>query len=231
MSTEFDEYASSYSALLRDPVRDYFAGDTGFFHRRKWELIRGFLIQHAQDPAQLSWLDVGCGQGHLLHIAGKHFGRAVGCDPSQKMMSCCTSAEVYAQPSPVALPFETESFDFVTAACVFHHVHGSDRTRLTASIRRILKPGGIFCIIEHNPCNPITRLIVRRCPIDSDAELLGPRLASRLMCSAGLEVLDVLYFLYFPESLFHAFGAFESLLRYWPLGGQYAIFGRRSPVE
>lgn len=226
MRAEFDEYASSYSELLRDPIRDRFAGDTEFFHIRKWSVIRNFLNRNQMDPASMSWLDAGCGQGQLLHIAGKHFRRAFGCDPSRQMITCCTSAKVYEQPSPVELPFPDECFDLVTAVCVFHHVHGRDRALLSDSIRRVLKPGGVFCIIEHNPWNPVTRLIVKRCSIDWDAELLSARLASRLMRSAAFEILDRTYFLYCPESLFPAFSGIESWLRACPLGGQYAVFGR-----
>lgn len=227
MTAEFDEYASSYSRLLKDPVRDCFAGDSSFFHRRKWAVIRDFLTRRQLDPAQMSWLDAGCGQGQLLNIAARHFGRAVGCDPSREMITRCSSTQVYEQPSAAELPFPDESFDLVTAACVFHHVHNQDRMLLSDSIRRVLKPRGIFCMIEHNPYNPVTRLIVKRCPIDWDAELLTARAASRLMHSAGLEVLETDYFLYCPESLFFAFGRIESSLRHWPFGGQYAMFGGR----
>jgi ubiquinone/menaquinone biosynthesis C-methylase UbiE len=229
MTAEFDEYASSYSRLLRDPVRDRFAGDPSFFNRRKWEVIRDFLARNQLDSAQMSWLDVGCGQGQLLNMGGKYFGRAAGCDPSREMITRCTSAEVHEQSSPFELPFPDESFDFVTAACVFHHVHGHDRILLSDSIRRVLKPHGVFCNIEHNPRNPVTRLIVRRCPIDRDAELLNAQLASQLMRSAGLEVLGSIYFLYCPKSVFPVFGGIESLLRNFPLGGQYAVFGGKKP--
>ena len=39
----------------------------------------------------------------------------------------------------------------------------------------MLVPGGLCCIIEHNPWNPATRTIVRRCPVDVDAELSTAR--------------------------------------------------------
>jgi ubiquinone/menaquinone biosynthesis C-methylase UbiE len=192
-------------------------------------VIRDFLTRNQLDPAQMSWLDTGCGQGELLNIAGKYFGLAAGCDPSREMITQCTSAEVHQQPSPFELPFPDESFDFVTAVCVFHHVHGHDRMHLSDSIRRVLKPRGVFCIIEHNPRNPLTRSIVKRCPIDRDAELLNAPLASQLMRSAGLEILGSVYFLYCPKSLFPVFGGIESWLRNWPLGGQYAVFGGKKP--
>jgi hypothetical protein len=39
-------------------------------------------------------------------------------------------------------------------------------------IQRVLRPGGVFSLIEHNPLNPVTRLIVSRTPVDGNAKLL-----------------------------------------------------------
>jgi SAM-dependent methyltransferase len=227
-SVEFDLYAPEYSSLLNDPLRDRFASDPVFFHRRKLILIRDFFTQRRITPSNLRWLDVGCGQGELLRLAGRSFAQAVGCDPSSKMIQSCAQEEVYEQPSPAELPFPDRSFDFVTAVCVYHHVHGGDRALLTKSIRRVLRPGGLFCLIEHNPWNPVTQAIVKRCPVDSDAELLTASAAARLFRSMDLEILETAYFLYFPESIFRRISRIEQSLRSWPLGGQYAIFCRNS---
>ena len=228
MNAEFDRYAPQYSALLSDPVRDRFASDPIFFHRRKWMLIRDFFSRFSMNSSQLRWLDVGCGQGELLALAGGAFANAAGCDPSSRMIQSCTSAKVYEQPSPTELPFPDRSFDFVTAVCVYHHVHGDDRKILTKSIDRVLKPGGVFCLIEHNPWNPVTRLIVKRCAVDSDAELLTSSLAARLARSVDLDILETAYFLYFPENMFRHIGRTEQFLRKLPLGGQFAVFSRKS---
>ena len=63
----------------------------------------------------------------------------------------------------------------MTAVCVYHHVEPGDRAPLTAEIRRVLKPGGMLAIIEHNPLNPVTRAVVKRIPLDRDAQLLSAR--------------------------------------------------------
>jgi SAM-dependent methyltransferase len=229
VSAEFDHYARGYSDLLRDPIRDRFAGNAGFFHERKWEIIREFLLDRRLEPASLSWLDVGCGEGDLLKLAGRYFARAAGCDPSIEMIRSCGVIESRQQPSPSELPFPDRSFDFVTAVCVYHHVHSHDRRLLTDSIRRVLRPGGLFCMIEHNPWNPVTRLIVKRCPVDRDAELLSARDASAVLQSAGIEVLETSYFLYFPRPIFSCMRGAEHRLRRLALGGQFAIFGLSHP--
>jgi SAM-dependent methyltransferase len=231
INPEFDQYAAGYSRLLQDPIRNRFVNNSDFFHRRKWILIRDFLAQHKATPSRLSWLDVGCGQGELLKIAGGEFAQAVGCDPSTKMIETSTSAQIQQQDSPTELPFADKSFDFVTAVCVYHHVHGDERILLTNSIHRILKPGGVFCLIEHNPWNPVTQLIVKRCPVDSGAELLSPSRAVRLISSAGLELIETAYFLYFPERVFKGMARIEHFLRRWPMGGQFATFSRKRARE
>ena len=227
VNPEFDRYAPKYAALLRDPVRDRFASGSDFFHRRKWMLIRNFLGERDKPSNTLNWLDIGCGQGELLRLAGTEFATAVGCDPSEKMLEACSSAKIVQQPSPTELPFPDESFDFVTAVCVYHHVRLEQRAELTASIYRVLKTGGVFCLIEHNPWNPVTQVVVRRCPLDVDAALLTAFKASRLMRSADLKIIDTTYFLYFPESVFNRIGWLEKYLGRLPAGGQFATFCRK----
>ena len=94
---------------------------------------------------------------------------------------------------------------------------------------RVLKPDGIFCLVEHNPFNPVTRLIVRPTPVDANARLLTARTAKRLMRGAGLHVLQTSYFLYFPESLYRGMLAWlENRLSWLPLGGQYGVFAQKN---
>ena len=127
------------------------------------------------------------------------------------------------------IPFSDACFDFVTACGVFHHVPSANRASLVQEIIRVLKPGGIFAMIEHNPFNPVTRLIVSRTPVDVDAVLLKPAEAKQLMSSSGLWPDKVQYFLYFPVRIYeHGGKTIESFLTGVPLGGQYAVFGTKA---
>ena len=74
-----------------------------------------------------------------------------------------------------ALPFTKEIFDLVLAICVFHHIPPSERPYVMREIHRILRPGGIVAVFEHNPLNPLTRYVVKQCEFDIDAELLSLR--------------------------------------------------------
>lgn len=228
MAAEFDDYARNYQELLRDPIRDRFAGSADFFHRRKSVLITEFLRRSHFPMESASWLDVGCGMGELLALAGGAFARAVGCDPSEEMTGSA-AAEVHHQRSPEKLPFESGSFDFVTAVCVYHHVEEQDRAPLTHEINRVLRPSGVFCMIEHNPLNPATQIIVHRTPVDANARLLTAGRAKRYLREGGFHEMTAEYFLYFPETFYEKVGFLEKVLKGVPLGGQFAVFALKSP--
>jgi SAM-dependent methyltransferase len=224
----FDELSSSYDELLRDPLRDRFTGqEEMFFHRRKADLIRRFFRRRHMPTGGLRYLDVGCGKGELLNLLKSEFRQAAGCDVSAEMMSRIrqdSGVETRVQDDAVRIPFEDGEFDLVTVVCVYHHVPPPSRRALTAEVGRVLRPGGVFCVIEHNPLNPVTRLIVRRTPVDVDAILLRAHEARGLSTGAGFTLLERAYFLYFPQALYRYFGQLEALLSRVPLGGQYALF-------
>jgi SAM-dependent methyltransferase len=223
MSAEFDKYAAAgYGKLLEDPLRQRFA-EPRFFFERKLALLLAFCERHGKGTQSASWLDVGCGEGTLLQMGKKHFGEVAGCDISAGMIRGSDGLNIRHQTSPRQIPIIDRSFDFVTAVCVYHHVDIADRPFLTLDISRVLKLNGLFCLIEHNPFNPITRLIVHRSPIDTHAQLLTARKSGNLARHARMEVLATQYFLYFPEFLFSKMAAVEQAFSCVPLGGQYAV--------
>jgi ubiquinone/menaquinone biosynthesis C-methylase UbiE len=224
---EFDELAASYDNLVQDPICDRFAAGTRFFHERKLDLIRTFFASRGISRAGLTWIDVGCGRGDLLRLGAGEFGRVQGCDVSTGMLKDCGALDVRLQQDPRVLPFPDNSADFVTAVCVYHHVIPNARAALTAEAARILRPGGTFAIIEHNPWNPATRVIVARSPIDTDAILLSATETTALMKGAGLRIERRTFFLYVPEKLYRSAPWIEGLAARLPLGGQYAVFGHK----
>jgi SAM-dependent methyltransferase len=227
-NAEFDRYAENYEDLLRDPMRERFVRNADFFHRRKWILIADFLKRNGISAQKAAWLDVGCGKGELLGYGCRHFGHAAGCDLSREMVrNSAAGAAIHLQESADALPFPDSSYDVVTAVCVYHHVEERCRIPLTREIGRVLRANGVFCMIEHNPFNPVTRLIVSRTPVDADARLLTLSRGRKYAEAAGLRYVDSEYFLYVPESYYGRFGRLEKALTRLPLGGQYAIFFRK----
>jgi len=226
MPTEFDKYAATYEELLNDPIRNRFAPGSAFFFERKWLLIAEYFNRIGLQTSNAGWLDVGCGRGELLRLGKPHFRAVAGCDVSAEMMAACNDLPVRKQEDLATLPFEDASFDFITAVCVFHHVFPEQRPLLLQDMVRVARPGGICCIIEHNPLNPVTQLIVRRTPVDADARLLTSGLTRRLMRSAGLSQCDIVNFLYFPAKLYARLRGMEAFLARVPLGGQYAVMAR-----
>jgi SAM-dependent methyltransferase len=224
-SPEFDAFADSYEKLLADPLRNRFARSTGFFHRRRLEVLRRHLNSAGMSPASLSWLDLGCGRGDLLRMGEAEFGSVYGCDVSAASLQHCEGITVREQKLANTIPFDAQSFDLVSAACVFHHVAVPERLKLAQSVHDVLRPGGVFVIFEHNPWNPVTRAIVSRSPIDVNAVLLSSSESVALLKEAGFIRISVEYFLFMPEAAGAAMTSAESWLRRFPLGGQYAVFG------
>jgi len=225
MSAEFDRYAEEYAKLVSHPLRD--AMGTSFLHERKWILLQRFYRGLGIPTRDLNWLDVGCGKGELLALGRPSFAQVTGCDPSAGMLEGCGGLNVRTQESPEHLPFPDETFHLETAVCVYHHLELKERLPVTREVVRTLKPGGIFGVIELNPYNPLTRYLVSRLPIDANAKLLTAPVTRQIMQEAGLEIVSTEYFLYLPERLYRRMSALESMLRWLPLGGQYAVFGRK----
>ncbi len=227
MSAEFDELAGGYDALLHDPVREYFAPGSAFFVTRKMDVMMAFACRIGADTRRQTWLDVGCGKGELLRAGRAHFAAVKGCDVSAGMIDAARDLPITPQTDPARIPFADASVDWVTAVCVFHHVEPRDRAGLIAEIRRVLAPGGIVAMIEHNPFNPATQLIVRRTSVDANARLFSARWARRLLREAGLEIAVTRHFLYVPERMYRWGSLVERALERLPLGGQYAVFARK----
>jgi len=227
---EFDNFSASYEDLLKDPLRDSFGGGSAFFHSRKRDLIRAYFRRAARKTDELHYLDVGCGKGDLMSLLADDFAEVAGCDPSAGMLESgaipARGLEVRVQDDLGRIPYDDARFDFVTAVCVYHHVPPANRAALTAEVRRVLRPGGVFAIIEHNPYNPATRLIVSRTPVDADAILLRAGQTRALLEGAGFTIDRKCYFLYLPEKAYRAAARVEDLLARVPLGGQYAVFGK-----
>jgi SAM-dependent methyltransferase len=231
---EFDRFSLAYEELVKDPIRDRFTGGRSvFFHERKRDLIRSYFHRAKRDTHGMEYLDVGCGRGELISLLRGDFGRVAGCDPSRGMLSSVQGVDTQVQDEPCRIPFGTETCDFVTAVCVFHHIPPPSRLALAREAARVLRPGGIFAVIEHNPRNPVTRRIVSRTPIDDDAILLNSSEVLKLMEFAGFVPERPQYFLYVPSPIYRLAGrVVERWLRSVPLGGQYALFGiKRGPAH
>ncbi|MBR0958133.1 class I SAM-dependent methyltransferase [Bradyrhizobium japonicum] len=225
MTELFDGYHDNYLDVVQSSIA--FSGlPHQFFMRAKVDLLRDLIAQRlgAKKP---DMLDVGCGVGSLHPPLHGMVGRLSGIDVSS---ACLAKARLanggvdYREFDGRTFPFEDASFDLVTAVCVMHHVVPAEWAHFVAEMRRVARPGGLICVIEHNPYNPLTRLAVARCEFDRDAVLLGAGTTRKLMAAGGLREIGARHFLLLPWESKPA-RRLEGALRGMPLGGQYAAFG------
>jgi ubiquinone/menaquinone biosynthesis C-methylase UbiE len=221
-----------YEQMVKDPIKSRFASDSTFFARIKCDLAARMLARRmpGRQLTDLRVLDVGCGTGTLMRLLESKFGKVRGCDPAAYMVRQA-GQRAKLMPSPLEIPFADQSFDVAICACVYHHVDPDSRAAHIREVRRVLAPGGEFLIFEHNPLNPITRLIVRRCPIDAGANLLSARHAVRMLRDAGFANLIRRSYMYVPQRFYDRLSFVEHSLGWLMLGGQYCVVGCRPETE
>lgn len=225
---EFDAYNRTYSDKVNEAIG--FSGlKVDFFTRAKSDELLRLIARHgavAADEARV--LDVGCGIGNYHALLGPRFAALTGVDVST---ACVEEARrnhpdvTYESFDGTSLPFPDASFDVAFAICVFHHVPLADRPRLMADIRRVLKPGGMMVIFEHNPLNPLTLLVVNRCEFDKDAILLRAGQSESLLTEAGFKDAFSRYILAIPADGTLA-RKVDAALSALPVGAQYYSLGK-----
>ena len=92
----------------------------------------------------------------------------------------------------------------------------------TWELRRVVKPGGVALIFEHNPYNFLTRRVVSSCIFDKDAILLKPRETRELFQGAGFRRSRSATFLRFRRE---PGTSSDRLFGRLPLGAQYYALG------
>ncbi len=225
MTELFDSYRGNYRDVVQSSI-DFSGLPHSFFMRAKADLLRE-LIARRLGPGKPAMLDVGCGVGSFHPLLRGMVGRLSGID-----VSSASIAQARADNGDVdyrdfdgrTFPFDDSGFDLVTAICVLHHVPPAEWAHFMNEMRRVVRPGGLICVIEHNPLNPLTRLAVARCEFDRDAVLLGAGKARKLMAASGLREVDARYFLLLPWEA-NAARRVEGALGHVPFGAQYAAFG------
>jgi len=120
------------------------------------------------------------------------------------------------------IPFPDEHFEIIFSACVFHHIPHKEHNNLLRELHRVLQPGGLVVIFEHNPLNPLTVRAVNTCPFDENAMLIPARELVKTFKGAGFSSLLSHYRIFFPGAL-RAFRVLEPYLRWLPLGAQYYV--------
>lgn len=228
----FDHHAEDYGSLVSRSV--FLSGEgVEYFARYKLERIR--TLRNSSPPGHI--LDVGCGTGLLTELLSRAFpsARVTGVDLSQKCLD--QAASRCAGLTNVAfricdggsVPAEIEGVDLVVIANVLHHVEPTARPIFLEEVALpALLPGGRIVVFEHNPYNPITRLVVQSCSFDQDARLLSLSAAVALLQNCRLRIDQRDYIVFFPRFLRFLRGL-EGLMGWLPVGAQYMVVGSWDP--
>jgi SAM-dependent methyltransferase len=215
---EFDRYAQSYDRVLASALGT--GGEVDRFAGYKVDEMQAAL----SGATVRSVLDFGCGVGRSLPFLQRAFpgARVYGFDPSSESV---TAAQQRAPDSIVVDDLDeiaSESFDCILVANVMHHVPIAARPGELVRCARLLGRSGSLFVFEHNPFNPVTRLVFDRCPFDRDASMLMRRDLERLGAQAGLAVRRRAYTLFLPFRG-KVTAAVHRALAWLPLGAQYYV--------
>ena len=229
VAKEFDGYHQSYSEKVNDSVSftglgvDYFTAVKAAYVLDKVNEVFGRHVE-------VDCLDVGCGVGNLHCLLSPKIGSLKGVDVSEQCINTArknnagVSYDVY---DGGRLPYQDNSFDLVFAICVLHHVPTGSWKKFVGEMLRVLKPGGVAMVFEHNPFNPLTRHVVNNCPFDEDAVLLRGSKTVSLFQEAGFDNVDLRYILAVPAKL-NFFRRVDKLLSKLPFGAQYYVSAVKS---
>ena len=226
MAAEFDRYAQSYDRVLASALGT--GGEIDRFAGYKVDEMRAAL---AGAPVR-TVLDFGCGVGRSLPFLEEAFPDACvyGFDPSAASV---VTAKQRSPTTTVVTDIEeiaAKSFDCILVANVMHHVPIDARCRELERCARLLGRSGSLFVFEHNPFNPVTRLVFDRCPFDRDASMLFRRELERLGAQAGLAVRRRAYTLFLPFRGKLA-ASVHRALAWLPLGAQYYVQFVRADAE
>ena len=118
----------------------------------RWGVLAAYLMpamrrmldaemRHLPKPTTgIQLLDVGCGNGDFLEMAGKAGWEAEGIDPDPEAVAFCRKRGLVAASGQIHDLEGQERFDAITLCHVIEHVH--DPVAMLNDCYRLLKPGG-----------------------------------------------------------------------------------------
>lgn len=223
---EFDQFAAEYRSIHAANIR-MTGEDPEYFAEYKIKDIATELTTRGR-PLHARVLDFGAGVGYSIPFFRRHLpGARITClDVSRRSLEIGAAAHPgeaeFRHFDGASIPLPDDSFGVTLASCVFHHIAHAEHVSLLREIRRVLEPGGLLFVFEHNPYNPLTRHAVNTCAFDVNARLIRAAAMRARMREAGFDAPRVRYRIFFPAWL-RALRVLESHLAWLPLGAQYYV--------
>ena len=225
---EFDRFSQDYADHVNEALA--FSGtEQEFYLRAKAEQIARLAREHLADVPSPSLLDVGCGVGLIHSMLRDRYPDLTGVDVAPAALAQARKLQSggrFALYDGRRLPFDADAFDLTYAVNVMHHVPPDSWEAFAAELSRVTRPGGLVVVFEHNPWNPLTRVIVSRCEFDDDAVLLAQGRLRRLLRGSGLVECDHRHIVFFPWSG-RPWASIERSLGWLPLGAQHLVAARK----
>jgi SAM-dependent methyltransferase len=226
----FDQFADEYQALHHSSTK--VSGEPPeYFARYKVDDVRRLWQPAKPAAAPPVILDFGAGVANSLPHFRSAFpdSRIICLDVSPRSLEIAASrfprqAEFVCFDGKT-IPLPAASVTIAFTACVFHHVDHAEHVSILRELRRVVEPGGMAILFEHNPFNPLTRHAVHTCPFDADARLITARAMKRRFREAGFSQVTASYRIFFPGWL-RRLRPLERWLTWCPLGAQYRVVGR-----
>lgn len=220
----FDEHEAKYSDTVND-VLSFSGLDVDFFTRVKADYIVDLACEHFETKVGGRLLDVGCGVGNFHPLLIPHFERIDGVDISQSSIERGQAGNPsvhYQCYDGHKLPYDDATFDVAITVCVMHHVPPANWPGFAKEMHRVVKPGGLSLVFEHNPKNPVSVHVVNNCPFDEDAVLLRSPQTVKLFEEAGFDDVKARSIITIPP-INRFVRRLDRLFSRLPLGAQYYV--------
>jgi len=229
---EFDNYKDNYIDDINFGL-NYTGQSIDYYTKVKAQNLIEFIKNNIIDVTKIKIMDVGCGHGLIHPFLSKHEDLCVEIHAVDMAASVIDYARKenptvsYKVHNGKDLPYKANSFDLAYTICVMHHVPPQDWKEFLKEMKRVIKPGGLLVVFEHNPYNPLVKKFVNNCPIDANAVLLQARKVRGLLREIDMDNIRSKYILFTPfdNPFFHWL---DQKLNWLPIGGQYFVAARKS---